>query len=84
MLQAFAQPRHLRTVALRKVEPFIAHPFVEREDALRESERLYRAISETIDYGVWVCAPDGRNVYASESFLRPTRRTGTRNPSKCL
>jgi len=26
------------------------------EDALRESERLYRAIGESIDYGVWVCA----------------------------
>ncbi len=38
--------------------------------ALRQSERLYRAIGETIDYGVWVCAPDGRNLYASESFLR--------------
>jgi PAS domain-containing protein len=23
-----------------------------------------------MDYGVWVCAPDGRNTYASESFLR--------------
>jgi PAS domain S-box-containing protein len=40
------------------------------EEALRESERLYRAIGESIDYGVWVCDPDGRNVYASESFLR--------------
>jgi PAS domain S-box-containing protein len=39
------------------------------ELALRRSERLYRAIGESIDYGVWVCAPDGRNVYASESFL---------------
>jgi PAS domain S-box-containing protein len=39
------------------------------EEALRESERLYRSIGETIDYGVWVCAPDGRNIYASESFL---------------
>jgi PAS domain S-box-containing protein len=36
----------------------------------RESERVYRAIGESIDYGVWVCAPDGRNVYASESFLK--------------
>jgi len=42
------------------------------EQALRESERLYRAIGESIDYGVWVCAADGRNVYASESFLRLT------------
>jgi len=40
------------------------------EKALKESEALYRAIGESIDYGVWVCAPDGRNIYASESFLK--------------
>lgn len=40
------------------------------EMALRESERLYRAIGESINYGVWVCAPDGRNTYASDSFLK--------------
>ena len=40
------------------------------EQKLRESERLYRSIGESIDYGVWVCSPDGRNTYASESFLR--------------
>lgn len=40
------------------------------ESALRDSERLYRAIGESIDFGVWVCAPNGRNLYASESFLR--------------
>ena len=40
------------------------------EEALRNSERLYRAIGESIDYGVWVCTPDGRNIYASESFLK--------------
>lgn len=40
------------------------------EEELRNSERLYRAIGESIDYGVWVCAPDGRNIYASESFLK--------------
>jgi len=37
--------------------------------ALRQSEALYRRIGESIDYGVWICAPDGRNTYASESFL---------------
>lgn len=37
--------------------------------AVRESEKLYRAIGESIDYGVWVCDASGRNVYASESFL---------------
>jgi PAS domain S-box-containing protein len=39
------------------------------EKALRHSEQLYRAIGESINYGVWVCAPDGRNIYASKSFL---------------
>ena len=45
------------------------------EDALRESERLYRAIGESIDYGVWVSEADGRNRYASESFLKLTGLT---------
>jgi PAS domain S-box-containing protein len=40
------------------------------EEALRVSERLYRAIGESIDYGIWVCDPQGRNIYASESFLK--------------
>ena len=39
------------------------------EEALRQSEQLYHAIGESIDYGVWVCDSDGRNIYASESFL---------------
>jgi len=45
------------------------------EQALRDSEGLYRAIGESIDYGVWVCAPDGRNIYASESFLKLVGQT---------
>ena len=40
------------------------------EQSLRESEALYRGIGESIDYGVWICAPDGRNKYASDSFLK--------------
>jgi PAS domain S-box-containing protein len=40
------------------------------EEALRQSERIYRAIGESIDYGVWICDEQGRNVYASPSFLR--------------
>jgi two-component system CheB/CheR fusion protein len=42
----------------------------EAEKALRTSEKLYRAIGESINYGVWVCDRQGRNVYASESFLQ--------------
>lgn len=40
------------------------------EEALRESEKIYRAIGESIEYGIWICDADGRNLYASESFLR--------------
>jgi PAS domain S-box-containing protein len=40
------------------------------EQALSKSEKLYRAIGESIDYGVWVCDAQGRNTYASEQFLR--------------
>ncbi len=41
-----------------------------QQSALRESEARYRAIGESIDYGIWVCDAEGRNTYASESFLR--------------
>ena len=47
----------------------------EAEEALRNSERLYRGIGESIEYGVWVCAPDGRNIYASDSFLKMVGQT---------
>jgi PAS domain S-box-containing protein len=40
------------------------------EAVMERSERLYRAIGESIDYDVWVCEPDGRNIYASPSFLK--------------
>ena len=40
------------------------------DEARLDSERRYRAIGESLDYGVWVCDPAGRNTYASESFLR--------------
>ena len=37
---------------------------------LADRERLYRGIGESIDFGIWVTSPDGRNLYASESFLK--------------
>jgi PAS domain S-box-containing protein len=38
--------------------------------ALEDSEKLYRAIGESINYGVWVTDAEGRCIYASESFLK--------------
>ncbi len=45
------------------------------EDALRAKERVYRAIGETIAYGVWICDVEGRNTYVSESLLRMVGQT---------
>jgi len=42
------------------------------EKALRESERIYRAIAESIDYGIWICDARGRNTYVSPSFVKFT------------
>ena len=40
------------------------------EEAQLVSEKIYRTIGEAIDYGIWICDPIGRNIYASDSFLR--------------
>ncbi len=37
---------------------------------LIERDQIYQAIGETIDFGIWICDPDGRNIYVSKSFLR--------------
>jgi len=42
----------------------------ESQQALQRTERLYRAIGESIKYGIWICESDGRNTYFSESFLK--------------
>jgi PAS domain S-box-containing protein len=39
-------------------------------EIVAHDEQIYRAIGESINYGIWVCAPDGRNIYASDSFLK--------------
>ena len=41
-----------------------------RSRALETSEKLYRAIGESINYGVWVTDADGRLIYISDSFLK--------------
>ncbi|WP_437283244.1 PAS domain S-box protein [Sorangium sp. So ce375] len=40
------------------------------EAAIRKCEQIFRAIGESIDYGLWVSDAEGRNVYASNAFLR--------------
>ncbi|WP_437787288.1 PAS domain S-box protein [Sorangium sp. So ce1097] len=45
------------------------------EDRFRQGERIFRAIGDSIDYGIWVSDREGRNLYASEAFLRMTGMT---------
>jgi PAS domain S-box-containing protein len=45
------------------------------QEALRESERLYRAIGESMEYGVWTADAQGGNTFLSESFLKLTGLT---------
>jgi PAS domain S-box-containing protein len=40
------------------------------EAELLRRERLYRGIGESIDFGIWICDPDGKIVYVSESYLK--------------
>jgi PAS domain S-box-containing protein len=52
------------------------------QEALRESERMYRAIGESMEYGVWTANCEGGNTFLSESFLKltgftPEEATGT-------
>jgi PAS domain S-box-containing protein len=63
-----AQEMDLVANVMQRVWPAIER--AEAEQALRASEQLYRAIGDSINYGVWVCDAEGRNLYASDSFLK--------------
>lgn len=72
---ASREPREWSPAEMELLENVAARvgPIIEQTramHAMRESERLYRAIGESIDYGIWVCDATGRNLYASESFLK--------------
>lgn len=40
------------------------------KEAIRQTEGVYRAIGESLDYGIWICDHQGNHLYASDSFLR--------------
>lgn len=39
------------------------------KEALHQSEAVYRAIGESLNYGIWICDAEGQNIYASQSLL---------------
>ena len=72
---ATCQPREWPVPELDLIENVTARvwPAIERARAsqsLRASEQLYRAVGESLNYGIWVCDAEGRNLYASDSFLQ--------------
>jgi len=50
-------------------------------EAIRQSEQLYRAIGESVDFGVWTCDPKGRLTHMSESFMKVLGLTHAQNLS---
>ena len=40
------------------------------QDDLQRSERIYRAVGESLDFGAWICDAQGKNIYASPMFLK--------------
>ncbi len=59
-----------RSVAVSSVDSHGAFKSTGEESPLNLREQIYRAIGESIDYGVWICDAEGRNIYASPSFLK--------------
>jgi PAS domain S-box-containing protein len=39
-------------------------------ETVRQSEQLYRAVGQSIDFGVWSCDQKGRLTHLSESFMK--------------
>ncbi len=73
LLRNHIRERESTARILRKQSDLLARELEIRERmaaSLRQSEQLYRGIGESIDFGVWVCDAEGKNTYASDSFLK--------------
>ncbi len=44
----------------------------EAEQKKKENEAIYRAIGDSLDYGIWICDAAGYNIYTSDSFQKLT------------
>ena len=48
-------------------------------EAIRQSEQLYRAVGESINFGVWACDTKGRLTHMSDSFMKMLGLTSAQN-----
>jgi PAS domain S-box-containing protein len=58
-----------------KVERISRHELAAAKRAIVESETLYREMSESFPYGVWMSDPSGTPIFVSDSFLALTETT---------
>ncbi len=69
----FAEPRQLSERELRLLDLYLAHATdtlerIRAVEELQRDEQLYRAIGDSIPYGIWIADPRGRNIYLDNSF----------------
>jgi len=73
----FSKPHRPSEHELRLLDLYLVHATdtIERIrtiEELRQSEQLYRAIGDSIPYGIWIANAQGHNTYLSESFCALT------------
>ena len=73
----FAQPQPSLEHELRLLDLYLVHATdtlerIRTVEELRRSEQLYRAIGDSIPYGIWIADRQGRNTYLSDSFCALT------------
>lgn len=39
------------------------------ETRIKDSERMYKAIGDSLDFGIWIADTEGNNIYTSDSFM---------------
>ena len=73
----FPKPHRPSEHELRLLDLYLVHATdtIERIrtiEELRQSEQLYRAIGDSIPYGIWIANSRGHNIYLSDSFCALT------------
>jgi PAS domain S-box-containing protein len=76
----FPEPHRPAEIDLRMLDLYLVHATdtmerIRAEEALRQSSDLYRAIGDSIPYGIWIADAEGSNTYVSDSFLALTGLT---------
>ncbi len=80
----FPEPHRPAEIELRMLDLYLVHAMdamerIRAEEALQQSSEVYRAIGDSIQYGIWIADAEGSNTYVSDSFLALTGLTQARS-----